>query len=144
MGLQMTPLKMLVLAYLLAAGIIDIKTGEINTALTVLTAGVGVLRLVQEGGAGFLSVLTALIPGACFLLFSYLTRQKIGAGDGITLLVCGLFLDGILIMESLLFGLLFGSAFAMFLLVRKKGKNTDFPFLPFLFLGYAAGLCMPA
>lgn len=139
----MTPLKMVVLVYLLAAGVIDIREYRISVPLTVLTAGVGVLHLLYDWETAVPSVFLSLLPGAGLILIGILSRQKIGMGDGITLLVCGLFLESAAVWEMLMSGLFFGSLFAVFLFIRKKGKNTEFPFLPFLCIGYMVGLYLP-
>ena len=73
------------------------------------------------------------VPGAILLMLSFLSRGKIGEGDGICLLVCGL-LTGItqtvLIAEIAL--LLAAAAGAILLLTKRCRAKDQIPFLPFL------------
>lgn len=73
------------------------------------------------------------VPGAALLLLSFLSRGKVGEGDGICLVICGLFAGltkTVLIAET---ALLSAAAAGAFLLLTKQRRPEDrLPFVPFL------------
>ena len=94
------------------------------------------------GEAGMTAVALSLLPGACFFLLSFLTREKVGYGDGWVLLMIGLFLGVYRCFLILLVGLLAESSVALVLLVLGKIKrDREIPFLPFLLLGMGVVVC---
>ena len=94
------------------------------------------------GEEGVTAALLSLIPGAGFFLLSFLTREKVGYGDGWVLLMIGLFSGFSRFFLILLIGLLLESIVAMVLLLLKKVKrDKEIPFSPFLLLGMGVTLC---
>ena len=88
------------------------------------------------------AVLLSLIPGAGFFLLSFLTREKVGYGDGWVVLMIGLFSGFSRCFMILLIGLLLESAVAIILLALKKiQRDREIPFSPFLLLGMGVTLC---
>lgn len=88
------------------------------------------------------SMALSLVPGAVFWLLSFVTREKVGYGDGWVLLMIGLFLDLPRCFLILLAGLLIESVTALVLLVfRKIRRDKEIPFCPFLLLGMGVMLC---
>lgn len=81
----------------------------------------------------FLTGLLAVMPGAGFLLLAFITREKIGYGDGLFLMVLGLLAGSQACVSELGIGLFFASLYSLFLWVVKKAKvDTRIPFIPFL------------
>ena len=83
------------------------------------------------------NLLAGCLIGVILLLISKVTRGNIGIGDGLILIVTGVYLgfedNSILFMH----GLLFCGIWSLVLLVTKKKKGTDeVPFIPFLLLAY--------
>ena len=78
----------------------------------------------------------SIIPGMCFLLFSFLSRGAMGAGDGIVLIA----LAGCLPVTDILIiafcGLFLASVYAGFKLLSGSGGRRSFAFVPFLLGGY--------
>lgn len=94
------------------------------------------------GEAGVTGTLLSLIPGMGFLLLSFLTREKVGYGDGWVLLMIGLFSGFFQCFLILLIGLLLESTVAVILLALKKiQRDKEIPFSPFLLLGMGVTLC---
>lgn len=88
------------------------------------------------------ATLLSLIPGAGFFLLSFLTREKVGYGDGWVLLMIGLFSGFSRCFLILLIGLLLESISAVVLLSLKKiQRDKEIPFSPFLLLGMGVTLC---
>lgn len=88
------------------------------------------------------AIALSLTPGAVFFLLAFITREKVGYGDGWVLLMIGLFLDFAHCFLILMTGLLIESAVALILLVfRKIRRDKEIPFCPFLLLGMGVMLC---
>jgi len=88
----------------------------------------GIVRVIGN-------ILAAVLPGVFFLLLSFLTEKKVGFGDGILLIILGL-MEGIsAVVFTCCMALFFQSLIAVVLVMAKKaGKQTEIPFVPFLFL----------
>ena len=80
-------------------------------------------------------VAVAVLPGIVFLLLSFLTEKKVGYGDGLLLLILGL-MEGVTVVGFTCCMALFLQALVAVVLViaRKADKQTEIPFVPFLFL----------
>ena len=114
--------------------------------LAVVWIGMLTAVCLQIGGAmgetNIVSAALSLLPGAGFFLLSFLTREKVGYGDGWTLLMIGLFLGAYRCFLILLVGLMAESVAAVVLLVIGKIKrDREIPFLPFLLLGMGVVVC---
>lgn len=91
------------------------------------------------GITGFIySIWTKHIPvfwlGILLLLFSYVTREQIGYGDGFLVLVLGMWMD-----MGQLCNMLFIASIISFLTVVCL-KKRELPFVPFLTVGYIIGV----
>ena len=86
-------------------------------------------------------IVGGILTGGGLLLLSCLSRGAIGRGDGYLLCVAGVYL-GIAGTLSLLSGALFLCAIWSLLLlaIKKAGKKTEIPFVPFLLAAYVGGL----
>ena len=71
------------------------------------------------------------------LLVSWVTKESIGAGDGLMLIACGVFMELWITVTLLMiaFGLVGLTALYM-IVVKKKGKGYRLPFLPYLLVAY--------
>ena len=75
--------------------------------------------------------------GFAMLGIGFLTREKIGYGDGAIVAVSGIFLGFTENLEMLCIALILLELMALFLIVvRKKGRRYRIPFCPFLLAGY--------
>lgn len=94
------------------------------------------------GETGIFAAALSLIPGMGFFLLSFCSREKVGYGDGWTLLMIGLFLGAYRCFLTLFVGLLAESMVVMVLLMlRKIHRNKEIPFVPFLLLGMGVAVC---
>lgn len=94
------------------------------------------------GETGLFAAALSLIPGMGFFLLSFCSREKVGYGDGWTLLMIGLFLGAYRCFLTLFVGLLAESMVVMVLLMlRKIHRNKEIPFVPFLLLGMGVAVC---
>lgn len=75
--------------------------------------------------------------GAVLLLLGFVTGEKIGYGDGALVLVCGIFLGFTANLQLFCIALVLVEAAALFLIViKRKGRRYQIPFIPFLLAGY--------
>ena len=82
-------------------------------------------------------LMTGMSVGIALLLYSLVTHESIGYGDGCLFVMTGLFLGiwenlVLLLLASVLAGI--GSAVLLFF--RKKKKKERIPFVPFVFTAY--------
>lgn len=125
--------------FILAVGsFFDIKWKKIPTVLPVAGAAWAlvcvILHILQDGaGTALMEAAVSVFPGVGLLLLSFLTEKKVGSGDGLILILLGLFegVERAVIVFCL--GLFLQSLLAVGLLILKKAdKQTCIPFLPFL------------
>ena len=89
------------------------------------------------------SLLGGTAIGLTMILISVATQGKVGLGDGMVLFVTGIFLG--FQKNLLLFALsqALASVYALFLLIiRKKDRNHEFAYLPFLLISYVGMLAI--
>ena len=135
----------LFLPILLGLCIQDIKTRSLSQGLLILAflpgCAVGFLTSFA-GEADTLLFLAGLIPGVFFWLISRGPGRHLGEGDGFVLMAMGALLGFSRCMLALSVALLLCAFCAGFLLaVRKSSRKMRIPFVPFLAVGYLAGMC---
>ncbi|WP_099467360.1 prepilin peptidase [Konateibacter massiliensis] len=137
----MDTIKILVASMLGIAGIMDLVYKRINVLLLFpfIVAGVACNFIYKP--LSLLSILGGMTIGLAALLVCFVTREKIGKGDGIVLVVTGLFLgffDNLFLLMSAAF---LAAGVGILLLIGKLvGRNYELPFIPFLFLAFLGGL----
>lgn len=79
----------------------------------------------------------ACLPGILWMVLSFGTREQMGCGDGVVLLVLGSLTDIGTTFMLLLLGLVSGCILGVLILVTRKGnRHTAIPFVPMLLLAY--------
>lgn len=102
--------------------------------MTALTMQLCTKTSIIEIGLG-------LIPGLVFIMISFVSRQKIGYGDGLMICFLGTFLGVWMCTVVTMIALFISCIFLLILFALKRVKMTDeIPFLPFLLLGYVCGI----
>lgn len=120
----------------------DIRSREISVKAGLLSSMAAVILRIVMGelrwntdGAVFL--FQAVIPGVLLLLAGKITRQAIGYGDGILMVVCGFYLGGRMAGLLFLTGLFCLFPVSLLLLLSGKVKREqELPFAPFLLMAY--------
>lgn len=148
----MQSVYMALLVYLAIESHRDIKEREISVKNTIWFAIIAILQkagmcifqsIDMTAGAAVLSLLMALLPGVLLLLLSRITRQAIGYGDGLLLLVCGLYLGGKEAGVLFVTGLLILFPISLGLLISGHAKRkTQLPFAPCLLAAYLLWLLL--
>lgn len=133
-------MKVLLAVVLAIESLRDIKSRQVWIVLPGVLMIVGILNQwmgkeikIREFAASFMVVLATVIV-------SKITKEALGMGDvwviGCIMSICGL-VEG---MESILLAFVFSAVYGGVLLVKGNGKNTQIPFVPFLFLGVLGGV----
>lgn len=136
-------MQIIALAFIGICAVFDMKKKEIPLilAITGILAALGInLYQIGNGTQSLLEMAFSLLPGVFLLLISFLTREKVGYGDGLLLLAAGLFIGFYQCLLALCFSLIFSSVFGvLLLLVRKADRSSEIPFVPFLVIGMGVG-----
>lgn len=83
------------------------------------------------------NMLAGIAIGCILLLVSRITGGRIGIGDGMILIVSGIYLGFTENIRLFFHGLLLCGIWSLFLLViRKRKRDEEIAFVPFLFLAY--------
>lgn len=131
--------KVVLILFLGICAVFDIRKKEIPVILIligiVFSFGINIWQIydknitIADAGA-------SLIIGVFVICLSFCTRERIGYGDGLILIVSGLMLGFYQCFLGLCISLVFSSVCALFLLItHKAGKDSGLPFVPFLTVG---------
>lgn len=117
-------------------GVMDFKYKEIPLWFTLLGGVVGIVICVREERTVF-ELLVSCLPGLVVIFFSWMTKEIIGYGDGIVLLVMGFYLSLSQVLSIGMFAVFIAGIVALILLtIFQKRGSYRIPFIPFLTLAY--------
>ena len=126
----------LIMSFLGINSWIDIQKKQISLVSVGFFMAVGILYecVVQNKNP---DVFWGLLPVAVLLGVSKLSREALGMGDALLMLVLGIYLGLEAALDVLLLALFLAAVWAgILIVVGKKGRNYAFPFVPFLLIGY--------
>lgn len=114
----------------------DIRKKEISIWSVVIWGLFGIIWMFLDSEFGWKTGLAGLIPGIFLEALSVLSRGAIGLGDGLLVMVAGLYLGLQAAAAGLFWGLIFCTAWGVLIIFLRRGtRNTELPFAPFLLLG---------
>ena len=117
--------------------VFDIKRKKIPVYMLIILAAAGIISNFAVGEFDIEKRIIAMLPGMILLIVSMITKQQIGYGDGMIILIMGLYIDIDDILSIVLSSFLLSSIAAIILMtVFKKKKNFEMAFSPFLLIGY--------
>lgn len=121
--------------YLIYNSYTDIKN---HTVPFLMSALFGITALIIQIGCGMdiSQILLSFLPGIFVLFIACITRQSIGYGDGIILLVAGIVLGCNQTLLLLLFALVLSAFVSLYLITRHKSGKYTLPFVPFILCSY--------
>mgnify|MGYP001024839549 CR=1 FL=1 len=111
----------------------DIRKKELSVSRLVLSGASALLYLVFSGQFTLGELPGRIFPGAVLLLLAWLTGEGIGYGDGMTVLVLGLWTGGWFAACAAGTGIMLAGTFGGICLLRNRRELI--PFVPFLLLG---------
>lgn len=127
------------LLLLTANTINDLRKKEILLLPTIFYGIFGCFILLSEKPTSFFRSLFCFLPGLFLLAVGKASNGKVGYGDGILILVLGVWTGFLECLLTLTTGLLLASAWAAASLILKIHiKKDTIPFIPFLLIGYLA------
>ena len=132
-------LNIIFMVFLCICTVFDIRKKEIPIYLILIgiisSFGVNIWQIF-EGTISVTGLGISFLPGLFFIIISFFTKEKIGYGDGLILIVSGLVLGFYRCFLGLCISLICSSVFALFLLVfHKAKKDSELAFIPFLTIG---------
>lgn len=129
--------KVIVLGLLGLCSLEDVKRKRL-TIIYILMFGIGGVFLhLLAPVCSIYSILWGMLLGIGMIMISFATRGSVGMGDGILLMVTGVYLGGHGNLELLMMGLLLSALWSLGLLVlKKKKRKEEIAFVPFLLLSY--------
>ncbi len=115
----------------------DIRTKTIRTMEVIVFAVVGVLIDLILKPYSWLSIAGGIGVGIFVYILSILTKEKIGKGDALIVMVSGLYLGFINTVVVLWLASIFAAIFGG-IMIHRHGKRMDveIPFVPFLLGAY--------
>lgn len=125
---------LILMMYFVWLSVWDIRKKELPATLLLTGLGVSLVYGVWNGEG--VRLLVGLLPGMLLILMGFLTREKVGYGDGAMVIVIGLVTGWpgcFLIYLIAQFGVLFWAA--VLLVCKRADRNMKIPFAPFLTAG---------
>lgn len=122
--------------FMITGSVYDMKSMELPVWL-LISGGCGGIVIASVLLLGrqmqWWELLWALLPGGISLVLAFVTRQQLGYGDGIVLLILGgsLGMEGVFAVWILGMFLSFVVSLVL-LLTQKVSKDSRLPFVPFL------------
>ncbi len=114
----------------------DMRKREISTLSLLLLGGLGVFLSLLGGEWKDISVLCRFLPGLIFLGLGKISRESIGYGDGFVILCLGSYLTVTQLLGACMTAVTLAGVAALFLMILlHRGRRTQIPFVPFLFIG---------
>ena len=115
----------------------DIRKRTITAKYLIVFGIAGVMIHLCKRDISLLGLLLGAGVGMGMVCISFITRGRVGMGDGLLLITTGIFLGGAVNMELLMISLVYASFYSLGVIIfRKKKKNCEIPFIPFIFAGY--------
>lgn len=143
--------------FLLAGSVFDLYEKKIPLWLPVM-CGIfaGGIRLEDVSDPGrmtnavsgtvlMVKILFPLLPGLLLIIFSLLSGNSIGIGDGISTAAAALCTGCLFMLRIMTLAFVLASGYSIvFLVLHRIHAGTKIPFLPFLFTAYIILLLWPA
>ena len=133
----------ILLLILFAAAFMDFRSGQLSLWFLLGAMAAGLMLQIFAGRVSVKTLLLGIIPGVVLFLIALLTKQAIGYGDCLLLLVTGIFLGLTYTILLFFISLLFAGGASILLLSMKKRKRKEaLAFAPFMLAGYVSVLIL--
>ena len=119
----------------------DVRERSLRMGAILGSAALGIWLHLCYGRISLWDMVGGMGVGIVLYLCAYASGEKIGKGDALLVMVCGIFLGLWQTLLLLWLAFFFAGAFGFaFMKLRHVGRNYELPFVPFLLLGYV--LCL--
>lgn len=117
--------------------ICDIKTRKINAGVCILFGAGGLLLFEIRNQKSVLSVAGGFLIGVCLMIFSYLTKEAVGMGDGYVVTAVGIWAGGEKTLAAVMSAFFLAAGFGIVRIAAGKADGkTELAFVPFFTLSY--------
>ncbi len=114
----------------------DLKTKQVRVIEIIVFGIIGILTNIIYRPHTLLSVLGGVGIGLLTILFSYISKEKIGMGDAYIITVTGLYLGFINTAVLLWISSLLAAITGLVLIRKYDNPKMEIPFVPFLLMAY--------
>lgn len=115
----------------------DWKEKSIYLYIPIIAAIVSIILHLVYRDNSLVDMLSGAGIGAVMILIAWVSKESVGIGDGVMLMVSGLFLGFRANMELFMTALLLAGVAALMLMVgMRKERSYRMPFIPFLLVAY--------
>lgn len=131
-----------ILSFLGINSCLDLRRRRISLIVTAFYAVLGIFYLVLDRQR-LPFLLAGGVPGLLLLCIGKASGGSLGLGDGLTVLVAGLYMGIWKALEWVTLAVLLAAVWAVVAMVcKKKGRKESFPFVPFLLAAYVIPLAV--
>ena len=128
--------RIILYSFLSVSSFLDIRTRRIPAWISLLFGMLSLVFAVFFQRTGILDLLFSALPGAVFAALSLVTEGKLGMADALAMVIIGLLKGWEDAAVIILYALMGASILsAGLLIIKKRGRNHEIPFLPFLMAG---------
>lgn len=133
--------EVIVLVFLSVNTYSDIKNSKIILGSAAVFGAVGLICWLVVRDCTLAEAAVALLPGILLLAISKITGEALGYGDGICVLVMGMYIRLWSLIWILVSAMMMAAVWAgVIMVVQGKNKRHEFPFIPFLMAAYLGGI----
>lgn len=129
--------EIIICVFLSYHSICDIRTRKINIPVCVGFGVVGFFVFGISNSRNVLSLAIGVLTGVCLMIFSYLTEEAVGMGDGYVVAAAGIWAGGEKTLAVLMSALFLAAGFGILRICAGKANGkTEIAFIPFFALSY--------
>jgi leader peptidase (prepilin peptidase) / N-methyltransferase len=130
-------IKIVIACFLGLLAVVDYKKKQVSNIALLIGLVIVIVNYVVFQPITIISLIGGVLIGFTLLGISYITRQKIGVGDGLLIILLGanLGFEGIILV--LLYALTLSALWsAALLIIKKVNRHYTIAFIPFIFISY--------
>lgn len=128
--------QVVVMVFLILCSYLDVKYRRIPVSVYLIFMLISAAVVVCEGRLDWRTWMIGMIPGIIMIVISFISHEKIGYGDSISIALMGILYkyEMVLSVCAVGFGIIFLAGLIM--MITGKAKLSDrLPFMPFLMVG---------
>lgn len=113
----------------------DIKTKKVTLWKEILLLCIAILYLIIFRPFCWNTLFIGMLPGLLFLLFSFISKEKIGYADSIWIVILGMLYGITVLFRLLLYSFMISFVVSVIIYSIKRKKETEIAFLPCILVG---------
>lgn len=125
------------LLFLGIASCMDLKDQTLSVRFLKIFGGIGILCNLFFLDQNITEILTGILPGAVVFAAAKFSKEAVGYGDALMILILGIFEGGYGVVPVLFTAFFAAGVYGLFrvVIIHRSVKDT-MPFVPFLFLAF--------